>query len=133
MTAEGIPEAVQRLGELIRASDGLLLASPEYNYSMPGNLKNTIDWVSRIRPFVVQGRWAFLMSASNSRAGGNRGLWALRVPFESMGMVVYPEMFSLAAAATAFTPDGSLVDEEPRERLTRLVKGFVHMVARARS
>ena len=133
MAEEGVPPAVNRLADLIRGSDGLLLASPEYNYSMPGNLKNTIDWVSRIRPFPVQGRWAFLMSASNGRVGGNRGLWALRVPLESMGMMVYPEMFSLAAAASAFAPDGSLMDAEPRERLARLVDGFVRQVSRARA
>ena len=73
--AEGIPGAAQHLGRLITNSDGLLLASPEYNYSMPGNLKNTIDWISRIRPFVVRDRWALLLSASNGRVGGNRGLW----------------------------------------------------------
>ena len=76
----------------------LLLASPEYNFSMPGNLKNTIDWLSRIRPYVVRDRWALLLSASNGRVGGNRGLWHLRVPLESIGMMIFPDMFSLALA-----------------------------------
>ncbi len=130
--AAGIPAEVERLGRLVSAADGLLLASPEYNFSMPGNLKNTIDWLSRIRPFVVSDRWALLLSASNSRVGGNRGLWHLRVPLESMGMIVYPEMFSLAQAGEAFAADGSLHDEVLRQRLAALVSRFIGTVGKAR-
>lgn len=131
--AEGIPEAVQHLGRLVTASDGLLLASPEYNYSMPGNLKNTIDWLSRIRPYVVRDRWALLFSASNGRVGGNRGLWHLRVPLESMGMMIYPDMFSLALASEAFTEDGTLRDAALRDRLALMMTGFVDVVRKART
>ena len=128
--AEGIPEAVQHLGRLIRNSDGLLLASPEYNYSMPGNLKNTIDWLSRIRPFVVRDRWALLLSASNGRVGGNRGLWQLRVPLESMGMMIFPDMFSLALASEAFAEDGTLRDAALRDRLALMMNAFANVVRR---
>jgi len=131
--AEGIPEAVQHLGRLITDSDGLLLASPEYNFSMPGNLKNTIDWLSRIRPYVVRDRWALLFSASNGRVGGNRGLWHLRVPLESMGMMIFPDMFSLALAGEAFAEDGSLRDATLRDRLGLLMTGFVDVVRKTRA
>ncbi|MBP2648927.1 MAG: NADPH-dependent reductase [Gemmatimonadetes bacterium] len=129
----GIPEPVQHLGRLVTASDGLLLSSPEYNYSVPGNLKNTIDWLSRIRPYVVQDRWALLLSASNGRVGGNRGLWHLRVPLESMGMMIFPDMFSLALAAEAFAEDGTLRDAALRDRLGAVMHRFVSAVGRARA
>jgi chromate reductase len=129
----GIPDAVQHLGRLVTAADGMLLASPEYNFSVPGNLKNTIDWLSRIRPYVVQDRWALLLSASNGRVGGNRGLWHLRVPLESMGMMIYPDMFSLAQAGEAFAEDGTLHDSALRERLSGMLRKFVGAVRRARA
>jgi NAD(P)H-dependent FMN reductase len=131
--AEGLPQSVQHLGRLVTESDGLLLASPEYNYSMPGNLKNTIDWLSRIRPYVVRNRWALLLSASNGRVGGNRGLWQLRIPLESMGMMVYPDMFSLGLASEAFAEDGTLLDATLRDRLSLMMNGFVQAVRLARA
>ena len=79
-----------------------MIASPEYNASMPGVLKNAIDWTSRHRPQPFHARHALLLSASPSMLGGNRSLWALRVPLEHLGTRVYPDMFSLAQAHTAF-------------------------------
>jgi chromate reductase len=131
--AEGIPASVQRLGDLVLGSDGMLLASPEYNSSMPGNLKNTIDWLSRIRPSVVRDRWGFLLSASNGRVGGNRGLWQLRVPLESMGMMIFPDMFSLALAGEAFSEDGALREPVQHERLATTMNLFCGAVRKARA
>lgn len=130
--ANGLPEPVQALGRRLVGSDGLLLATPEYNYSMPGNLKNTIDWVSRIRPVPFADRWLLLLSASNGRVGGNRSLWHVRQPLESMGAFVYPGMFSLAEAGKVFGEDGRLHDAATATRLDTLVRKFITMVARAR-
>ena len=63
----------------MKAADALIVASPEYNASMPGAIKNLIDWGYHIRPQPFNGKQALLMSASPSMVGGNRGLWALRV------------------------------------------------------
>ncbi len=60
------------------ATDGFLISSPEYNASMSGVFKNTIDWVSRFRPQPLNGKQGFLMAASPSMTGGKIGLWALR-------------------------------------------------------
>ena len=123
--AEGIPPGAERLIERIRGADGLLIASPEYNFSMPGTLKNAIDWVSRAKPMPLRGKSAMLLSASNGLVGGNRGLWALRVPLESLGVHVYPDMFSLAQADKALGADGVLQDPAARERPERMVGGYV--------
>jgi NAD(P)H-dependent FMN reductase len=102
----GPAEFYKRLGE----NDAFIISSPEYNGSMPGLLKNAIDWVSRFRPQPFNERHALLMSASPSMAGGNRGLWSLRIPLERLGARVFPDMFSLALAHKAFSEDGKLND-----------------------
>jgi NAD(P)H-dependent FMN reductase len=92
------PDGANTLHQRLLASDAFIISSPEYNGSMPGLLKNTIDWVSRFRPQPFNQLHALLMSASPSMAGGNRGLWSLRIPLEHLGARVYPDMFSLAMA-----------------------------------
>lgn len=124
-TGPGIPEACKKLGELITASNGLLIASPEYNHSMPGGLKNVVDWLSRLRPVPLSKKSAFFLSASPGLVGGNRSLWALRVPFEALGTFVFPDMFSLASADKQFTSDGALTDAKLHERLDTLVGRYV--------
>jgi len=125
--AEGLPPGAQRLIEVIQRTDGFLLASPEYNYSLPGTVKNTIDWVSRARPMPLRGKSAMLLSASTSLVGGNRGLWALRVPLESLGVQIHSDMFSLAQADKAFDAEGGLSDQTTRERLGKMVGGYLRM------
>src|SRR5205085_4260862 len=100
--AEGMPAGATELQRRLVAADAFIIASPEYNASMPGILKNLIDWTSRFRPQPFDGRQGLLMSASPSLAGGNRGLWALRVPLEHLGARIYPDMFSLSMAHKAF-------------------------------
>src|SRR5688572_31809961 len=81
-TAQGIPKGAQELRRRLLDCDAFIVSSPEYNGSMPGVFKNLIDWTSRFRPQPFDGKQGLLMSASPSMSAGNRGLWALRVPFE---------------------------------------------------
>lgn len=122
---DGIPEAAQALGRRILAADGVLLASPEYNYSLPGHLKNAIDWLSRIRPVPIRGKSALVMSASTGPIGGIRGLWQLRIPLEGLGMFVHPDMYIVPHGNDAFAADGSLVDPKAAERLDALVRDYL--------
>ena len=80
--SQGLPPAAEELRRRLVASDAFVIAAPEYNASMPGLLKNAVDWVSRSRPQPFHERHGPLLSASPSMAGGNRGLWAhaLRTP-----------------------------------------------------
>jgi chromate reductase len=128
----GIAPGAVELQRRLEASDAFVIASPEYNGSMPGLLKNAIDWVSRHRPQPFNARHGLLLSASPSMVGGNRGLWALRVPLEHLGARVYPDMFSLAQAHEAFTPDGTLVDAELANRLDKTIVGFMDLVEAAK-
>lgn len=125
---EGLPEGALAMCARIEAAQALIIASPEYNASVPGVLKNAIDWVSRYRPQPFKDKQTLLVSASPSMVGGNRGLWALRVPLEHLGARVYPDMFSLAGAHQAFTEDGDLADPGLGERLTTTIGSFLDLV-----
>ena len=127
----GIPAGARALQERLLASDAFIIASPEYNASMPGILKNLIDWTSRIRPQPFDGHHGLLMSASPSLAGGNRGLWALRVPFEHLGVRVFPDMFSLSMAHKALHGD-EIADAALRARFDKTLHAFLSLAEAAR-
>jgi NAD(P)H-dependent FMN reductase len=124
------PGAVEFKNRIL-ANQAFIISSPEYNGTMPGHVKNTIDWVSRVRPQPFNEKNALLMSASPSMAGGNRALWSLRVPFEHLGTRVYPDMFSLAMAHKAFTPEGIIADEKLAKRFEDNLVSFMNLVEAA--
>lgn len=129
---DGLPNGAKELCRRLEASDAVVIASPEYNASVPGLLKNAIDWASRHRPQPFNERHALLLSASPSLVGGNRGLWVLRVPLEHLGARVYPDMFSLAQAHQAFDPDGQIANTELRGRFERTIVAFMDLAEAAK-
>jgi NAD(P)H-dependent FMN reductase len=130
--AVGFPAGATELRRRLEANDGFLIVSPEYNGSVPGSLKNAIDWVSRFRPQPFNGKHALLLSASPSMTGGNRGLWALRVPLENLGARVYPSMFALARADQAFDAAGNLKNAQLADRLDQTIAGFMDLAEAAK-
>ena len=116
----------------IEATDALILASPEYNGSMAGLVKNAVDWVSRFRPQPFSGRHAMLVSASPSMVGGNRGLWSLRVPLEHLGAHVFADMFSLAQAHDGFDDDGQITHTSLKDRFDMTLVSFMDLVEAAK-
>jgi chromate reductase, NAD(P)H dehydrogenase (quinone) len=128
-----IPAGVVEFHRRLTASDAFVIASPEYNASMPGLLKNAIDWASRCRPQPFHARHGLLLSASPSMAGGNRGLWALRIPLEHLGARVFPDMFSLAVAHTALASDGNIADPRLRERFEQNLDSFLELAEAAKN
>ncbi|MCW2927863.1 MAG: NADPH:quinone oxidoreductase [Thermoleophilia bacterium] len=126
--AEGIPAGAVQLRDRLEAANAFVIVSPEYNASMPGHLKNAIDWTSRHRPQPFQGRHCLLMSASPSMVGGNRGLWSLRIPLEHLGAPVYPDMFSFAQAHEGFDEAGAFRLEMLRDRFTHTLVAFADQV-----
>lgn len=129
--ANGIPQGAQALRGRLLASDAFIVSSPEYNGSMPGTIKNLIDWTSRFRPQPFDGRHGLLMSASPSLAGGNRGLWALRVPLEHLGTRVFPDMFSLSMSHKAFAGE-ELADPALRARFEKNLEAFLSLAEAAK-
>ena len=126
----GIPKAVTEFVKRMHDSDGLIISVPEYNFSMPGHLKNLVDWVSRINPMPWRDQYIQLMSASPSLVGGNRGLWATRIPLEACGAFVCPDMFSLASAHEAFDEQGNLVNKQLQERLNAMLGGYLGLIVK---
>jgi chromate reductase len=126
-TESGLPAAALEFQRRLEATDALVIASPEYNASMPAVLKNAIDWVSRLRPQPFNERHCLLLSASPSMVGGNRGLWALRVPLEHLGSRVYPDMFSLAKAHMAFDDSGQIASDSLRDRFEATIVNFMNL------
>src|SRR5215470_15574533 len=115
----GLPEGALELKRRLERANAVLLAAPEYNYSISGVLKNAIDWVSRARPMPWRGKSMYLMAASPSPMGGIRGLWQTRIPLEGCGALVFPDMFALPHANAAFDESGGLLDPATAERLER--------------
>ena len=126
--AQGLPAGAQALHDKLVATDGFMIASPEYNASMSGVLKNTIDWVSRFRPQPFNGKQAFLMAASPSMTGGKIGLWALRQPLEHLGARVYPDMFALAQAHHGFDSSGRIKDGKLQNWFETTIECFIDLV-----
>jgi chromate reductase len=124
--ARGIPAAVVDLREAIRAADGVIVSSPEYNHGVPGVLKNAVDWSSRGKDQPWRDKPLLLLSASNGGFGGARARVAWHVTFAVLGTrtMGVPEFF-LSYGHKAFAPDGSLVDPGTRERLERTLQAFL--------
>jgi chromate reductase, NAD(P)H dehydrogenase (quinone) len=127
-TSDGFPAGAEEFRRRLDQADAFVVASPEYNSSIPGTLKNAVDWVSRFRPQPFNELHGLLVSASPSMVGGNRGLWALRVPFEHLGARLYPDMFSLAQAHKAFGTDGRIANEQLQERFEANISNFMDLV-----
>ena len=131
-STQGIPAGATRFRDRLLEADAVIISSPEYNASMSGVIKNMIDWTSRFRPQPFNGKQAFLLSASPSMAGGNRGLWSLRIPLEHLGARVYPDMFSLAQAHNAFAEDATLRSDALQKRLESILGCFLDLVEAAK-
>ena len=128
-SASGPPENAYRLKRLMGLQHGVFIASPEYNASIAPLLKNTLDWVSRVRegkepPLAAYKNRAFAIgAASNGTYGGMRSLMALRQVLElGCGALVIPEQVAVREAASAFDDAGALKDE----RIGGILKAVVH-------
>ena len=127
-----IPAGALELNRRLTANDAFIISSPEYNGSMPGSLKNAIDWASRFRPQPFHERHGLLLSASPSMGGGKSGLWALRVPLEHLGARIFPDMFSLAVAHKAFSGE-TIADARLQQRFEQNLSAFLDLAEAAKN
>lgn len=127
---EGPPANAVRLKQLFACADWIVIASPEYNGSISGVLKNTIDWLSRPAPgeprlHAFTGKVVTLLAASTGDLGGVRGLLHLRVLLGGLDTLVSPTQMTLPRAQEAFDAEGELRDARARGRLERaLLRGL---------
>ncbi|MCB0368074.1 MAG: NAD(P)H-dependent oxidoreductase [Bdellovibrionales bacterium] len=122
--SKGIPDGVSQLGEMIKSAEAIIIASPEYNGSIAGPLKNTIDWVSRLRPVPFEGKPILLMGASPGGFGAIRSLSFTKVPLESLGCYIFPQTFALPKAHEAFSENGQLIEGPLKTKLSEVLKKF---------
>jgi chromate reductase, NAD(P)H dehydrogenase (quinone) len=134
---EGIPEPVQALKNRIAGAHGLLIVTPEYNNSIPGVLKNAIDWLSRPpadirrvfggRPVAIAGATPGLGATSLSQAA-----WLPVI--RTLGMRPWFEgRLGIASAGKVFDSGGNIVDDAIRERVRTFAQGFARFVAESRA
>lgn len=130
---QGFPPAVQELRERIRAADALLIVTPEYNYSIPGVLKNAIDWASRPPSQPFDDKPVAIMGASSSKLGTARAQYHLRqtAVFLNMHLINKPEVM-ISGAANAFDASGRLTDEAARKLIAELLVNLADWSARLR-
>src|SRR5690348_8885991 len=127
----GMPDPARRFRAEVAAADGLLIASPEYNFSLSGALKNAIDWGSRPPNQVFQDKPAAVFSATSGPLGGPRNQYDLRrILTQLWGHVLpRPEVF-IGNAPTKFDAQGRLTDEATRKFLSDLLVGFRDWIVR---
>ncbi len=116
--AHGMPAPARRFKRLLVESQGYLIASPEYNSSISGALKNAIDWASRTESAdepalaAFRGKVCGLMSASPGALGGIRGLPTVRMILSNLNVLVIPDQFALSRADQAFDEHSALIDDK---------------------
>jgi chromate reductase len=128
----GFPAPVNTLADAIRAADGVIFCTPEYNFSIPGALKNAIDWVSRLQNQPFAGKPVALQSASPGPLGGARVQYDLRksMMFLDAFTLNKPEIFIGVCASKFDEKTGELKDEATRGFIKQQLAAFAAFIAR---
>jgi chromate reductase, NAD(P)H dehydrogenase (quinone) len=134
LSEAGFPESVQRLRAQIAAADALLIVTPEYNHSIPGVLKNAIDWASRPPEMPFAGKPAAIMGAATGMMGTVRAQQHLRQILTMLNVHVLnkPEVL-VAQSREKFDADGQLVDANTRKFVALLLQNlgdWTHVIQR---
>lgn len=123
---EGMPKNAKRLRDLMSASDGIIISTPQYNASIPAVLKNALDWVSRDKTGAAfQGKKFALMSASPGKKGGAKALEHLRVVIEDCHGTVISAELALPFSHQAFNESGQLQNAEVKQKLKQEIKALI--------
>jgi len=130
--ATGFPAAVNTLADAIRSADGLIFCTPEYNFSMPGGLKNAIDWLSRLPNQPFAGKPVALQSTSPGPLGGARVQYELRKSMVFLDALTLnkPEIFVGSCASKFDEKSGALIDETTRTLIAQQLEAFAKFIAR---
>jgi len=128
----GFPAPVNDLAEAIRAADGVLFVTPEYNWSMPGPLKNAIDWVSRLKEQPFEGKPVAIQSCSQGPLGGARMQyhWRMSMTFLKAFIFGTPEVFVGSAAAKFDKETLALTDQPTKDVVKAQLAAFAKFIAK---
>jgi chromate reductase len=132
--ASGFPGPVEELAAAIRAADGVLFVTPEYNWSMPGVLKNAIDWLSRMKEQPFKEKPVAIQSASQGPLGGARMQYHWRMSMTFCGAFIFgtPEVF-VGLAQTKFDKDTLELKDQPTKDVIKLqLAAFAKFIAKMR-
>jgi chromate reductase len=129
-TSSGFPEPVTVLADAIAVADGVIIVTPEYNFSIPGGLKNAIDWVSRLQNQPFAGKPIALQSASPGPVGGARVQYDLRKTMVFLDAFVLnkPEIFIGNCASKLDETTGELKDETTRNFIRQQLAAFAKFI-----
>jgi chromate reductase len=130
LQAEGFPQAVIDMGKAIAEADALLIVTPEYNYSVPGALKNALDWLSRLPDTPVAGKPVAIQTASPGAIGGARAQYHLRqiLVFMDGRVINKPEVMVGQAASKIDPAAGEVTDQKTREIISLQLKALANAV-----
>lgn len=129
--AHGVPPAVQKFVDAIRAADGVLFVSPEYNFSIPGGLKNAIDWVSRVKDQPFAGKPNAIQSATGGGLGGGRMQYDLRraMLFLNAPTLAKPEIFIGNVQTRIDASTGKITDQQTVGFIKQQLEAFAKFIA----
>jgi chromate reductase, NAD(P)H dehydrogenase (quinone) len=130
--ATGVPPSVQKLADAVRAADGVIFVSPEYNFSIPGGLKNAIDWVSRVDNQPFAGKPVAIQSATGGPLGGGRMQYDLRRAMNFLDALTLnkPEIFIGSAAQRIDAATGQITDEATKKFIGQQLVAFAAFIER---
>jgi chromate reductase len=132
--ASGFPESANAFADAIRAADGVIIVSPEYNWTIPGTLKNAIDWVSRMKEQPFKDKAVALQSCSGALLGGSRMQYHLRQCLTGVDALVFgrPEVI-VTFAPQKFDKDTlELTDQPTRDMIKLQLAGFAKFIERVK-
>lgn len=126
--AEGFPATVEATGAAIAAAQALVIVTPEYNYSVPGGLKNAIDWVSRLPGKPLAGKPVLIQTASMGIIGGARAQYHLRQVLVPLNARVFNTPEVMVGRVQTLVTDGTLTDEGTKKFMAGQLKAFADFV-----
>lgn len=132
LSADGVPAGASALADAVAAADGVMFVTPEYNFSVPGGLKNALDWVSRLPDQPFAGKPVAIQTASPGPVGGARVQYHLRQVMVFLDAMVMnkPEVFVALAGQRIDADAGRLVDEDSRKFVAAHLEAFAAYIAR---
>jgi chromate reductase len=132
--ASGAPADVEAWAASIRAADGVIVVSPEYNWSIPGGLKNAIDWVSKLKDVPFKDKPVALQSASAGQMGGGRMQYHLRMALQSIDAQMFgkPEILVNFAGKKIDEKTGAITDDAVKDIIKQQLAAFAKFIKRVK-